>query len=197
MSKKIKVVTTKDMELFKSIYRCGFVSKDIAYSTNWLPNRSRINSLLDSKYLKKYATTDKKGRSVTYYRLTRKGVDYVKDNTNVQKHYNFRSVHHDRKLLQIYTSLNKFERESWATELDVINEYRDVVNDYVTNYMIKNDVINKDKEIPVSAVDATYMKMDGSCIAVEVVTSNYKDVHITAKENYANAIGMKLVMCNA
>ena len=175
-STTIKVLTNKDKELLTQLYRTAVITKEQVRYYN-VARPSRMDALVKSKYIEKRVSFNHKlRRTETVYRLTDKGCKAIsKDEEMMNRKYAYASVEHDAKLTDIYYSLSREEQSTWWTETD---------NRYACTAM--NNEYKQDEERKISAPDGSYVNNQGVRIAVEIVTDNYGNAEIQAKEEFIN-----------
>ena len=180
-SEKIKRITKSDGETMKSIAHTGLITRSNAKKYFNL-NDKRVELLKKNSYLIEHTNNTKKGLQ-TYYTLGKAGVDFIKSKTDIDFLYrgNKNQIDHDIKLNQAYCQMTHEQRQGWLNENQIINRW---------------DTLSPDTK-HVTGVDAIVVTAEG-IVAIEVITRNYGEVEIQAKQDAANALGCnRMVMINA
>lgn len=124
-------------------------------------------------------------KSNVSYALTKKGKNFIGQNYGISRCQSAHAVEHNCKVAEIICTLNKEEIQTvqpeWETRDQIIEvlEQMKSEGDY-SQYEYYNDLW---KAGLISAVDITYTSAQtGEMVCCEVVTNNYKDSDIAAKE---------------
>lgn len=124
------------------------------------------------------------------YRLTAKGRDLCRRELSLST-YNAQNPAHDLTIADRYFSLSVTERETWQTE----TQCRDLLAEHIQQLRNQGDedrvaeIWDKLKEGAISMPDAIYTSDSGVVVAYEVVTGNYGQEDIEAKEEAAETLG--------
>lgn len=128
---------------------------------------------------------NKSPQSNVSYALTKKGKSFIGQKYGISRCQNSHAVEHNCKVSELICNLDKKEIETVQSEWETRNQMAEALEqmrnegDY-TQYDHYMDLWEKDL---VSAVDITYVSAQtGELICCEIVTSNYKDSDIAAKE---------------
>lgn len=175
----IKTLTSKDKEMLRAFRNCGRLSDSHLKNDLLMADRRVVNFQRDG-YVEKARLLNPKTREMdAVYQLTEKGRSAVESHLNLTHCYLSNSGHHDLGVADKYFSLAEDRRSSWQTESELRETYQERYGDLPDNF---------------SATDGAYLASDGRFISFEVVTRNYSQVEIQAKENFAAALGMQLEM---
>jgi len=140
-----------------------------------------IMLLIDNKLIDKRKIYKLEMGLKNYFKLTKKGCQYVKQELGLKNVYRSSSnqVLHDLKLSEFYCSLETKIRNTWITETEMHLE--------LLSSSLKNlDILR--------AIDGAY-KDKNELIGVEVISKNYNSNEIQLKQVIANAIGCsKLIL---
>lgn len=176
--KYVKTLTSKDKEMLRAFRNCGRLSASHLKENLAMSNR-RIVYFQRDGYIEEGRLLNLKTREMeAVYQLTEKGRSAVESYLNLAHCYRSNSGRHDLGVADKYLSLTKDERNTWQTE----GELRE-----------RHYAKFKGSQAS-SATDGAYVARDGRFIAFEVVTKNYGQAEIEAKENFAVALGMQLEM---
>lgn len=196
-------IMNKDKEFFRAISNLGFMNNNLCtkfHKSSY--SQSRINTYLKNNLIKKYAD-GKTGE--TYYKLTTGGKNYLKEHKeefNIKaKFYNSTSVKHDYELAKIYFNSTYEQQINWINETeareifeDRINELREQgENELADRYY--NDYHTEDnKQQKISTVDSIrYNYEEQRYMAYEIITNNYSDLQIEAKEEFCRVLNIEIV----
>lgn len=147
----------------------------------------RIKNFTRDGYIEKVSYLNKKTKNAEFaYRLTDKGKTLCTNNVSVNSFYKSSSVNHDLGLANIYFSLEQENRDNWITE----NEWRDIFKEHIE----KLDFTERDRyremleNRQISPADGGYIDRTGNLVAVEIITSSYRQNDIQAKEVFAETL---------
>lgn len=180
-SEKIGRVTKRDGESMKCMAHTKVISRS-NIKEYFKVNDRRIDLLVKNNYIKENTAITKNGMN-TYYTLDKKGLEFIKERTDIDTLYrgNIHQLDHDLKLSQTYCQLDPTERQYWLNEGQIIDKW---------------DKLSNGTE-RITGIDAVVMAPSGT-IAIEVITKNYGEQEIQEKIDAAAAIGCeRVVMVNA
>lgn len=168
MKNKIKVITSRDKELFKQLARTAVTTREQAQIyLNYDKDNKRLSNLVKDGYIKQEIAKIKSNYEIVY-RLNNRGKNYLRDNiAEVDKLYKFASAEHDYRLTELYYKEFWDYRDTWRTEQDYKQDYQ--------------------RGTP----DAT-IKIGGITMIIEIITQNYTNEEIRAKEEFAENNGMEV-----
>lgn len=172
----------RDRLALTALSNCGFVTK--TQLNNYIKD-NRINSYIKEKLIVKSIHVDNKNNSVTAYKLTNKGKEVLTKNFGVTNHYSARSISHDIKLSNRYFTLSEKEQATWRTESHI----RDLFNTKMEQ--IREQDLDRYREITeqkISMPDCSYTLETGIEVYFEVITINYTQSDIEAKERTFNIL---------
>ena len=167
---KVKVITGKDGELFKTLSRTGLLNNIQAKEYLNL-NLERLYKLEKSGYIKLSAhAVGWKNNLIV--QLQTKGKEYCRQECGITSYCSAQTNHlnHDLKLTEIYFSLTKELQDTWKHEMQLIKEI----------YEKFPEQRGKLK----TCIDARIEK-DGVFIAIESIGKTYTKADIALKETIA------------
>lgn len=179
----VKTFTSKDKDMLRAFRNCGRLSDSHLKNDLSMADRRILNFQRDG-YVEKVRLLNHNTKSMDLvYQLTEKGRAAVENHLNLTHCYRSVGGRHDLAVADKYFSLTESEQNSWQTE----GQLRELFHE---KYGTQGDYSVESKEV--STTDAAYVTEDGRSISFEVVTRNYNQVEIQAKENFAIALGMQL-----
>jgi DNA-binding HxlR family transcriptional regulator len=150
---------------------------------------SRIKNYVRDGLVEKVAYKSGKDTGEAY-KLTKAGREMASNNWGIKNHYHAQSVKHDLDIANKFFSLSDSQRDTWKTETELrdrfeerIQEIRDQ-GDEDTAKMYE-DMLNQGL---ISMPDASYETEDGVEICYEVITNNYGEAELQAKEAYVQIV---------
>lgn len=117
--------------------------------------------------------------------LQKKGKNFVSQKYGINRCQNAHAVKHNCKVAEIICSLDKKEMETVQSEWEIRDQMMEVLEQMKSegNYDQYDYYMDLWKAGLVSAVDITYISSQtGERVCCEVVTNNYKDSDIAAKD---------------
>lgn len=122
------------------------------------------NELVENGFIKLGEKEVKiKRNKINYYKLTTKGVTYLKNKD--YKIYSSNSPRHD--LIHATNVLDNF------------------TSNQIDNYKHEKELYSYENRYDISRVDGAIENADGSIILIETITKNYKQEQVEAKREYA------------
>lgn len=184
MAKKIQRITTRDREALRAMACTGYVSsKDLSKFCD--VKNERINKLISSGLVERKTGLIGKEKSFSSaYKLTRSGRDYVKENLGIQHPYTCQSFKHDLALSSEYFARYE-DRQYWVTEYQQKLIFEE---QHRGRYDMLEELRNTKTGL-YSPCDGAIIRPDGYAEMIEVITRNYSDVQIQAKQNFAESLG--------
>ena len=183
----IKRMMSHDIAAFEAMAKCGHISQ--AHFAQVGVGKSRIGKYMKEGLVKRVSWQNR-GKSGVCYKLTDAGKDFFKARTTFRDFYNAQSGTHDLAIADKYFSLSSEERESFLTE----KQARDMFRDHLHSLRSQDRSQEADylagllKSGQISAPDALYRSGD-RLIAFEVVTNSYGRAEIAAKVAFVETIG--------
>lgn len=177
-SKRLANPRQPDIKACKAMAICGHVRAE--YIENIWSER-RIRTFTEEGLITKVTYSTKKG-SVVCYKLTESGVNYAKRYI-IPEHqiYASKSIVHDVYMSDHYfTKMSETERETIKTETEIKSEFKE---------MLISGEIDKGTYDSCSCVDFSYTSDSGEVIGFEVVTENYTQQDIQAKQTFCSVYG--------
>lgn len=177
-SKRLANPRKPDIKACKAMAICGHVRAEYIEKI-W--SERRIRTFTEEGLIKKVTYSTKKG-SVVCYKLTESGVNYAKRYI-IPEHqiYASKSIVHDVYMSDHYfTKMSETERETIKTETEIKSEFKE---------MLISGEIDKETYDSCSCVDFSYTSDSGEVIGFEVVTENYTQQDIQAKQTFCSVYG--------
>ena len=197
MAKKhISKIYPRDRSALNTLAKCGHVSHE--QLREFLRDK-RISGYCKDGLIEKsvYSQPGGRGQDKTVYHLTSKGRDLCRRELSISHIYSAQNPAHDLPLASRYLSLTGQERATWKTEtqcreelLGHIRRLRDQGEEERAR-----ELWEKMREGRISMPDAIYTASGGVSIAFEVVTSNYGQEEIEAKQEAAEALDAQIEFC--
>ena len=186
MKENIKHWYPKDAIFFKVLSIAGNIRQEDAGKIDISP--SRLKNMEKDKLIEKVtypSRYNKSPKSNVSYALTQKGKSFISQKYGISRCQSPHAVLHNCKVAEIICNLNKEEIQTVQSEWQTRDQMAEVLEqmrnegDY-TQYDYYMDLW---KAGLISAVDVTYISSKtGELTCCEVVTNNYKDSDIAAKE---------------
>ena len=193
MAKKhITTIYPRDKHALSALARCGYVSRE---QLGEFLREKRVQSYCKDGLIEKsiYSRPGARAQDVEVYRLTKAGRELCRRELSLST-YCAQNPAHDLALADRYFSLSQTERETWRTESqsreDVSTEIRQLREQGEEERA--GELWAKLQEGRLSMPDAVYMRSDGVSVAFEVVTNNYGQAELEAKEQAAEALGAEI-----
>lgn len=125
------------------------------------------------------------------YKLTRAGRELATNNWGIKDHYHAQSVNHDLGLANKYFSLTDEQRDTWKTETELRDQFQEELDKMrdqgeEEKAQMYEDMLNQGL---ISMPDCTYSNEQGVEISYEVITNNYGEEELQAKEAYVQIVG--------
>lgn len=189
----------RDIRALSALARCGYVTTD-QLKENGLRDK-RIRSYCKDGLVER-VTHSRPGSPEAdreCYRLTQAGRDLCREELSISRLYNAQNPAHDLCLSARYHALTPEERDTWKTE----SECRDIFADHLRQLRDQGEeeraqeLWEKLDEGRISMPDAIYTRSDGVTVAYEVITNNYGEAEIAAKEETAEALGVTIEYARA
>jgi len=191
--KRITTIYPRDRKALSALSRCGYVSRE--QLGQFLRNK-RIESYCKDGLVEKsiYSQPGSRASDQEVYRLTSKGRDFCRRELSITRLYGAQNPAHDLVLADRYFSLSESERETWQTE----TQSREIINAHIRQLREQGEeehaleLWDKLQDGRLSMPDAVYTRSDGISVAFEVVTNNYGQSELEAKEQAAEALGAEI-----
>lgn len=167
---KVKIIMSKDSNLFKALSRTGLVNNVQAKKYLNL-SLERLIKLEKSDYIK----TSKhgvRGQNNLIVQLQPKGKDYCRQEFGIRNYCVAQTNHlnHDLKLSEIYFNIPQKLQDTWKHEGELIKEIYEKFPEQIGNLK--------------TCIDAR-IENDGEFIGIESIGSTYTKKDIELKENIA------------
>lgn len=184
----------RDVRAFSALARCGHVTQAQLESCG-LRNK-RIYGYQRDGLVERHihSRPGDKTNDVVCYRLTDKGRDLCRNELSMPHLYSAQSPKHDLALSERYFSLSDSERSTWRTEGELRDAFREHIRELEDRGQQERaqELLDKLQERAISMPDASYTNENGVEIAFEVVTNNYGEAEIEAKETAAEELELEI-----
>ena len=176
----------KDERFFKVLSIAGNIrqkdAEKIDISASRLKNMEKDKLIEKVTYPSRY---NKSPKSNVSYALTKKGKSFIAQKYGISRCQNSHAVKHNCKVAELICNLDKKEIETvqseWQTRDQMAEALEQMRNE--GNYTQYDHYMDLWEKGLVSAVDIAYVSAQtGELICCEVVTNNYRDSDISAKE---------------
>lgn len=186
----------RDRLAFTSMTMCGHCSSSHLKECG-LAN-SRINNYVRDGLVERVAYVNK-GKAEYCYKLTKAGREVAERNWALKSHYHSQSPKHDLTIANKYFSLEEKVRSSWLTETQARELLVDKIHQLREQGQIGQAISYEqmlDKGL-LSSPDGIYTNEHGETIAFEVITNNYGEAEIQAKEAFTEVLGVIMELAKA
>ena len=186
LKEHIKHWYPKDHTFFKVLSIAGNIRQEDAERIDISP--SRLKNMEKDKLIEKVtypSRYNKKPKSNVSYALTKKGKTFINQKYGINRCQNAHAVEHNCKVAEIICNLDKKEIETVQSEWQTRDQMMEALNQMKKegDYNQYEYYMDLWKAGLISAVDITYTSAKtGEMVCCEVVTNNYKDSDIAAKE---------------
>lgn len=196
--KHITTLYPRDVKALSALARCGYV------------DREQLGEFLRNKRIEGYCKDGLVERSVysrpgsrehdrEVYRLTAAGRSLCRRELSMSNLYSPQNPAHDLALAGRYFSLSEAERETWRTE----SQSRDALEEHIHQLRDQGEEARAEqlweglRSGSLSMPDAVYTTSEGVTVAFEVITNNYGQAELEAKEEAAEALGASVEFVRA
>lgn len=144
-----------------------------------------------------YSRPGAKSGDKEVYRLTPAGRDFCRRELSLTHLYSAQNPAHDLALADRYFSMSETERATWQTE----SQSRDAFAEHIRQLQDQGEaervqeLWDKLQEGQISMPDCVYTTDSGVTVAYEVITNNYGQAEIEAKEEAAETLGASIEFC--
>lgn len=181
----------KDEAVTKALARVGNMTESHLKSLGYTETRIKNRSCGAEKLIERIGRDSKTGENM--YRLTESGKDQAvrlgiprSDQYRGQGKEKTMNFEHDRKLADVYCSLQQEERDMWKTEEQYKREIEQAREYIRVNEPERWQEVREQK---MTAFDGGYIDSQGQEHYVEVITENYNGKMIESKEASAEMLG--------
>lgn len=181
----------KDEAVTKALARVGNMTESHLKSLGYTETRIKNRSCGAEKLIERIGRDSKTGENM--YRLTESGKDQAvrlgiprSDQYRGQGKEKTMNFEHDRKLADVYCSLQQEERDMWKTEEQYKREIEEAREYIRVNEPERWQEVREQK---MTAFDGGYIDSQGQEHYVEVITENYNGKMIASKEASAEMLG--------
>lgn len=189
----------KDAEVIKGLCRVGCMTENNLKTLGYTSSRIKNRSCGKEKMLERIGRDAKTGENI--YKLSEIGKEYGArlgidraDQYRSQGKEKTMNFSHDRKLADVYCSLQQQERDMWKTEEQYKREIQEV-REHIRQTDTKCWEEIKDQRM--TAFDGGYVDSQGQEYYVEIITENYNGKMIESKEAAASLLGGNYCPYNA
>lgn len=176
----------RDKLALTALSKCGYLNKEHFKECNITDGR--LNNYIKDGLVQK-VTAETPGDYA--YKLTSLGREIATQQYGINRFYQAQSPSHDLALGNKYFSMSEAERATWKTEVECrdafhekLQELRDQGEETVADMYL--DMLNKGL---ISMPDCIYSNDQGSEISFEVITNNYGQAELMAKEAFVQVMG--------
>ena len=181
----------KDEAVTKALARVGNMTESHLKSLGYTETRIKNRSCGAEKLIERIGRDSKTGENM--YRLTESGKEQASrlgipkcDQYRGQGKEKTMNFEHDRKLADVYCSLQQEERDMWKTEEQYKREIEQAREYIRVNEPERWQEVREQK---MTAFDGGYIDSQGQEHYVEVITENYNGKMIESKEASAEMLG--------
>lgn len=137
----------------------------------------RLKKLCHSKYLK-----ETRGKVW----LNDKGIKHLEQKIGMEFRYktSTRNTEHDLRLTEKYLELPKELQKSWKTESEL--RHMAIKNPNYEDFRMRMEELHPNGKYHATPDAAVYSEKHGGYVAIEITTTNYKDVDIQQKMEFSN-----------
>lgn len=197
-SSYINKLTSKDHGMLRAFANVGYLTPTALKEKLDIADR-RVAGYERDGYIQKVIYLNKDSKNGEYaYRLTNKGKDLCSNKVGVESFYRSSSVNHDNALASYYNNISLKEKESWGTESQAREQFREFLEQIkVKDYYKYEEIGQRWEQGLISPPDGFYTTEQGTIMAIEVVTNSYGQVEIEAKQEFCSLMGMQYNQINA
>lgn len=186
----IKKLTTKDSRMLQAFRSVGYMNEkhlkdDLSQADKRIKNFERDG------YIEKCSVYRHDKRSMeSVYRLTGKGKELASTQLNLKNFYRSCSSRHDLAVADRYFRASEEQRSNWLTEQD----WKDRMEDHIQSLYNRGEITRASQlqdrlqEHSLSYTDGGYVTESGRVVAIEVITKNYSEAEIKAKEEFVQEL---------
>ncbi|HGE5805187.1 hypothetical protein NYE71_32815 [Bacillus sp. FSL K6-0273] len=186
----IKKLTTKDSRMLQAFRSVGYMNEkhlkdDLSQADKRIKNFERDG------YIEKCSVYRHDKRSMeSVYRLTGKGKELASTQLNLKNFYRSCSSRHDLAVADRYFRASEEQRSNWLTERD----WKDRMQEHIQSLYEAREIARASQlqerleERSMSYPDGGYVSETGQVIAIEVITKNYSEAEIEAKEEFVQEL---------
>lgn len=173
----------RDKSAFNAMSKCGHVSKDQLKECGLAD--ARINNYVRDGLAEKVVYKEGKEMKEAY-KLTESGRELATKNWGTRDHYQAQSPKHDLALAEKYFSLTAEQKETFLSETQVRNLFMEKLENLRQEGQEKlsreyEEMLNKGL---ISMPDGIYTGGSGVQVSFEVITNNYGQAELQAKEAF-------------
>lgn len=152
---------------------------------------SRLKNYARDGLVEKVAYKMKGGKSGEAYKFTKAGKQVAEQNWGIKDHYHAQSPAHDIAIANKFVSLSEEQQWSWKTEDQLREQFEDRLQELrdqgeEETAKIYEDMLNDNR---ISMPDGAYINDQGIEVCYEVITHNYGQDELMAKEAAVQVLG--------
>lgn len=196
----------KDIKMFRALANCGYISKT-DYHNYINPSRNyeeKLKTYIDNNIIK--SVWNNKTQEYYYKFAGDKAKDYVRDldirkGNPINYFQNPTSIKHDKDIAEKYFSVTDKERDTWKNETELRNMFLDYIEELkfsgdteqekLENYNRAYEILEEYKNRNISTPDGYYVSETQIETVFEVVTDNYKEPEIVAKQEFCTIMKLE------
>lgn len=188
---RITTIYPRDVRALRALGSCGHLTAEQLREAGL--RDKRIASYQKDGLIERVHFSRPGARDQVCYRTTAHGRDFISEHLSMRP-YVAQSPVHDLGLAGRYFSLTQAERETWQTEA----QCRDILAEHIRQLQDQGEeerareLWDRLSDGQLSMPDGIYTSEIGQVIGVEVITSNYGEAEIAAKEETAGALGAEI-----
>lgn len=189
----ITTIYPRDVNALSALGRCGYVTHD---QLNTFLRDKRIDGYCKDGLVERtvYSRPGNREQDQTVYCLTRTGREFCRRELSMSHLYSAQNPSHDLALAERYFTLTPSERDTWRTE----TQSREDIENRICQLREQGESCQAEqlserlRTGELSMPDAVYTASDGAAVAFEVITSNYGQAELEAKEGAAEVLGASI-----
>ena len=198
---KLSHIYPKDIRAMSLLAKSGAISKDTLNKMNISNNR--IKSYRQAGLIKEVYVPDKHGSTGRYfYELTDKqGKEFCRTHCDIKNFISNgnASVHNAKVSEYLANNLSKNELDSCMSEAELKPFIESRLQEYLDKqeYNRHDELLEALKNKTLSMPDIVYKTDTGLMVSIEVITDNYGNEEISAKEETATLLGTEITFVEA
>lgn len=190
----------KDETFFKVLSIAGNIRNEDANNINI--SNSRLKNFEKDKLIERVSypsRNNSKTQSEKCYALTKKGKEFVANQFGIKRCQSGYAAEHNCKVAETICSLNKEEIASVQSEWESRNQLEEMLEQMRQDKDDRYDeYMEKYLQGKISAPDIIYKSsVTQEVVGIEIITGNYKDDDIEAKEIFGEVMHVEIELVNA
>lgn len=191
--KYVQQIRKKDEKMLKAFRACHYLSRDMLKEKLGMSDH-RVGNFEKDGYIEKIAFFDaKQNQVIDVFRLTADGRNFIEKSLNLTDCYKSNSISHDFQLAGKYMNCSEAERETWKTETELRNNYKEMIDNLLENDRKEYDRLQEYlQQNEISSIDGSYISDEtGMEISTEVITDSYGREEIEAKVTFCHIMNIQ------